>query len=108
MAAFEQRLRVARLRGKDGKRRQIRIPFDERWSRTETLDRVRKKRPHFGAYRTAMRIDKDVPVTREAGEVNLGDMARRHCVDVAVRIPAMVACTHVDVVDVEQDAAAGA
>src|SRR6185295_1911398 len=44
----------------------------------------------------------------EAGKMELPDMPACNAVDVGERIPAVVRTAHVDIVDVEEDAAAGA
>src|SRR5262245_9595826 len=102
------------LRGfrlKDGERRNVRIPFNERWPRTEALQRHAIELPNLGCDVGAMRIDANVApaTTREcvAGQMKFLHRGRRNAIQVAVGVKTMVHGIDVEVVDVQQYAAAG-
>ncbi len=99
---------VAASRCEHVERRDVRVPLDQRRHAAEARHGGFEQRPHFRCDRRAMRIDHDRPGGVEAGEVDFRHGCRRNGGEIGQRIDTMVACIDVDVVDVDQQPAAGA
>src|SRR5262249_27693301 len=90
---------------------QVRVPFDQGGNWPEQLERTGIEPPHRLRDLRTVIIDEDgvafYLVGRVAREMDLGDRAFGQRIEVGVRILVEVAAAHINVVDVEQDAAAG-
>src|SRR5581483_9232775 len=108
----ENLLRLARFVEEHIERRKIRIPFDQRAHRPEARQRFPIEIPHGSRHAVSVRVDEQTRATQrgavEACEVDLLHGMRRDRVQIAQRIETVVDAADVDVVDVEQDAAAAA
>src|SRR5712691_12429671 len=111
---FLQRgLGACRLLHQYFERRYVGIPFDERRHRTEARKRFRVERPDLRRDARSMIVDAQPPPAPERpyrvpGEMDFMDGRRWQSRKVNRGVPAVVAGAHVDIVDVAEDAAAGA
>src|SRR5438477_3045720 len=110
--ALEMNRCLGRLREQYLERRDVGVPFYERRHGAEARQCLDIERPHRRRHPRAMVVDTQhlavVELThRVPGEMDLADGGSRQGGEIRARIPAMVAGTHVDIVDVAQDAAAG-
>ena len=92
--------------------RQVRVPLDEGRDRPPAGDDLPVQRPHFLPHRRSVVVHPDDMtvrvVHRVTGEVNLPDRLQRERVEPGKGIEAVVARAHEEVVQVEQESAAGA
>src|SRR6266568_8789303 len=93
--------------------RNVVVPFDEGRNRTEARERLAIKRPHILADARRVVVDaQDAAVWKRPDGVtrkmDLPDDRRRQRGKIRRRVPTVVAGADIDVVDVAQDAAAGA
>src|SRR5947207_1497343 len=86
---------------------QVDVPFDQRRLGAEAVDRRAVERPYGRRDARPVRIDETRPAGVEARQVNLGHRLARDRGEIDARIETVVYCIHVDVVDVEQQLAAG-
>src|SRR6185369_26874 len=104
-------LRLLRLGEQHGELRQIRVPLDQGRYRTELRERGAIEVPHRPGDARAVVVDQDRAAVRVvrgvAGQMNLADRAGLHGIEVFAGILVEVAGAHVDVVDVQQNAASG-
>src|SRR5205823_8391069 len=96
-----------------GKRRDVVIPFDERRTRPESRERFFVEPPHVGGNARAVIVDAQRASVRQlpnrvTGQMDLADRVRRQRREIRGRVPAVIATADEDIVDVAQDAAAGA
>src|SRR5664279_2167153 len=108
IAAFQDGLCLRRLVEQDLERRDIGVPLDQRRPGTEASDRVPIERPYRRGDPGAVGIDQAGPARIESGEVNLGHRVRGHCRDIGARIEPVIDRVDMDIVDVEEQLAAGA
>src|SRR5688572_9505165 len=90
-----------------------RVPLDQRWHAPEQRHRLGIERPDLLADTRAVVVDPDRAAVVELAqrmprEMNLADALARQRPKVAASIEAVIAGAHEDVVDVAEDAAAGA
>src|SRR5262245_24691435 len=94
----------------DFERRNVRVPLDERRHIAEPAYDLRIERPHIVTHRRAVRVDQDLAAVEVVhgvtGEMDLADRTSRDVGEILARIEAMIARADVDIVDVEEDAAA--
>src|SRR5258705_7593804 len=111
LARLQGPLSLLRLAEQHGKLRQIRVPVGQGRYRTELRERGAIEAPHglgdarpvvVDQNRAAVNVVRGVP-----GQMNLADRAGLHGIEVLAGILVEVAGAHVDVVDVQQDAASG-
>src|SRR5258705_11785923 len=111
LAGLQGPLSLLRLAEQHGKLRKIRVPLDQGRYRTELRERGAIEVPHglgdarpvvVDQNRAAVNVVRGVP-----GQMNLADRAGLHGIEVFAGILVEVAGAHVDVVDVQQDAASG-
>src|SRR5881296_548216 len=107
----QETLGPCRLVEEHGELGEIRIPLDQGRYRSEPCERSAIEIPYRLRDRRAVIVDQDRPavgvVRRVAGQMNLADRSAGHRVQIRERILVEVAAAHVDVVDVQQDAAPG-
>src|ERR1700730_1054883 len=94
------------------KRGHTSIPFNKRGNRPKTLECLAIQRPDSRGNPGPVVVDAYRPPVVEmldamAGEMDFANRCRRQGAQVACRIPSVIACTDVDIVDVTQDAATG-
>src|SRR5215472_5131475 len=111
--AVEQRRGARGLVDEDRESRQVGVPFDQGGNRAKSRQRLGIEFPDLGDDARAVIIDAQRAAALElpdavAGEVELADRGRRQGGEVSRRIPAVVAGTDIDIVDVAQDAATSA
>src|SRR5450631_3043784 len=101
-------LRQCRLVEQNLERRYIGVPLDQRRLGAEACDRGPVQLPYLRRDAGAMGIDEAASALVESGEVYLGHGAARDCSEKSVRVEAVIDRVDVDVVDVEEQLAAGA
>src|SRR6185437_2683850 len=102
----------ARLVLEDLEGRQLLIPFDQGRLRADPFDRVCIQPPYRGIDAMVVGVDQEWSaqafLATEAGQMDLADRGGIDAVDVMHGVDAVVDAVDVDVVDVEQQAAAAA
>ena len=96
-----------------GKRRYVVIPFDERRTRPKSRERFFVEHPHVGCNACAVIVDAQRAAARQlpnrvTGQVDLADRVGRQRREIRGRVPTVIATADEDIIDVTQDAAAGA
>src|SRR6202171_4273372 len=107
IAALENGLCLCRFIKQDFERRNIGVPFDQRRLGTEARDRGAVKLPYRRGDPGSVSIDEALPARIEAGEVDFSYRVRRNCRDIGVRVEPVMDRIDVDIVDVEEQLAAG-
>ena len=101
-----------RLGQQDRERGQIAVPFDQSSGAGKAADRAFVQLPHGGSDPATMIVDQDAYavgiVDAVPGEMQLLDGFDREGLDPVPRIAAEVLAGHVDIIDIEQQTAAGA
>src|SRR5216683_1328910 len=105
--------RLVRFTNQDVERRNSVVPFDQGRYRSEACNRLAVERPYGRIDGGAVIIDANADPFRQrsedvAGEMDLADCRDRERGQILRRVPAVVRRAHEDVVDVAEDAAAGA
>src|SRR5271156_2237210 len=108
-ADIGQLLGMLRFVQQDFERGKVGIPFDQGRHRGKPPESFGIEFPDRLRYAGAVIVDQDIYVLGSvmAGEMDLADHFGRQCVEVAERVEAEVSGADVDVVDIEEDAAAG-
>ena len=111
-ASIEDRLGRGRLGFQDRPIGNLAVPFDQRRNGAAALDHDLEQLPHGVRNRTVMAVDEQqialvVALLGMAGKVNLADPRERKVGEIVQRREAMIGRGYEDVVDVEQQAAAG-
>src|SRR6202158_4177258 len=107
LAGPENGLSLCRLVKQDFERRDIGVPFDQRRPGTEARDGGAVKLPYGRGDPGSVSIDEALPARIEAGQVDLSHRVRRNCRDIGARVEPVIDRVDVDIVDVEEQLAAG-
>src|ERR1700681_153292 len=107
IAGLQDGLCLCRLVEKDLERRNIGVPLDQRRLGTEACDGGAVERPYRKGDPRSVRIDEAVPTSVEPGQVNLAYRVPRNCRQISVRIEPVIDRVDVDIVDIEEELAAG-
>ena len=98
LAEFEEQVR---------KRRDAGIPLEQSRNPGRVALRPQIERPHRRRHRMIVRVDEVRPAVGEARQVDLDDMLGGQAIDVYTRVEAVIARADMDVIDVQQQSAAG-
>ncbi|OFA09152.1 hypothetical protein DUPY_01440 [Duganella phyllosphaerae] len=106
--ATKQRLRLRSLFHQHHQRRNIGIPFDQRWHGAEAFQRSLVELPDRRGHGSAVVVDDCLRRYQVTAQVQFAHRGGRDRLQGGQRIFAVVALVDIQVVDVEQQAAAGA
>src|SRR5438132_3639248 len=107
IAGLEDDLCLCRLVEQDLERRNIGVPFDQGRLGAEACDGGPVELPYRRGDPGPVGIDEAVPARVEPGEVNLGHRIGRNCRQISARVEPVIDRVDVDIVDIEEQLAAG-
>ena len=111
--AIQDGLRRGRFGLKDRPFGQVAVPFDQRWDRAHSRENKLIVFPHAIGHRRVVAVDEQrlafvVALLRMSGEMDFPYMRQREVREIVDRGESVVRRRDEDIVDVEQQAAAGA